>query len=162
MKIQPINTSANYFSNKNRIKKGQSLNSPNFQATLKICKSAKMGVKGESVKRFYNVLDKFENKIANLKDYEFVTFYLSEPTAEKFIDTKFGKEKANLNLSGLGEDVDFFYNIQSSEDEIANDLYTTLEYLLNKKEQTQESTSCSNEDDTTISDFYTYYLTRMP
>lgn len=127
MRINAIQQNSYYPTSQTKINKKNNLK-PNFKAMqLSILNEVKNGVKGEAKDRFYRVIGKFKEYLAKQKDYGCV--YISDATPNVLIDTKYGKENANLKLSVFGKEANFFYNIQSREEEIVRDLKNTYQYL---------------------------------
>ena len=158
MKISSINNSGYYaFDSVNTMQKKSNFN---FKAiNLSVCKEMKLGVRGEAKSRFNSVMQKFKNIL--LKDKTNGTLYVKEATPNSLVETRFGKEKANLNLSLDEFNVDFFYNIESTENEIVRDLCTTFKYLIGKKEFAQKNLQPKIETDP-ILDNVIYDLTHYP
>ena len=127
MKIQSISNSK--FSYATQVSSQKQRKSPNFQATLTVCEGAKRAITGESLQRFNYVMEKFGKELKNSKLAPYGSVYIDAPNREVLIDTKYGKEKANLLLSGFNREVNFFYNIQSTTSEIIEDLCKSFEYL---------------------------------
>jgi hypothetical protein len=110
-------------------------------------------------------MEEFGKELKNSKLAPYGAVYIQEPKQEVLIDTKYGKEKANLLMSGFNREVNFFYNIQSTNTEIIKDLCKTFEYLLTVDEKQPDNvtirkvnTDCSDD----ILDFQIYYYSRMP
>ena len=161
MKIQPIMSLSSPVAKLNHTKKTTTGQTPNFKAvTLVICKEVENGVRGEAKARFLRVMSGFEKFLSKSKENGNV--YVCLPTPGALIQTKYGKELANLQLSRYAGKVDFFYNIESTEKEILEALKRTFDYLLGKPESSPLPLGLPPIESDPISDNVIYDLTHYP
>lgn len=160
MRIQPIMSQSHPIAKRNLATRTTE-QTPNFKAvTLIIGKEVENGVRGEAKARFLRVMSAFEKFLSKSKEEG--NLYICQPTPGALIQTKYGKELANLQLSRYAGKADFFYNIESTEKELLEALKRTFEYLLSKPESSPLPLGLPPVQSDPISDNVIYDLTHYP
>ena len=113
--------------------------------------------KSESLPRFKQVMNEFEQKLINDTDCPEDIVGLHMPTWDQKIDTKEGKKSANILMIAGNQGANFYYNAKNTVSQIAEDLYKTYRYILDLR----NNPPVVNDYDP-IGDFNSYYYSHLP